>query len=95
MTFEEAVAAYLRVNEPYTAGAQDIEILAVRHEESWTNESGTDWPAQTIIQYRVRKPNRKGTSIWHRPKQHHVFSENDDPYEFVRELFKISEGAAR
>jgi hypothetical protein len=90
VTFEEAVAAWLRINEPNTTGAYEIEVLGVKHEEAWTNESGTDWPSQTLIQYRVLKPNRKGKALWHQPKTAYVLSDND-PFEFVRELFNISE----
>jgi hypothetical protein len=56
----------------------------VRHEEGWSNDSGTSWPACTYIIYRERWVGAKGQK--HNRKKE-IMVPIDDPIDFARALF--------
>lgn len=85
VTFEQAVERYFHthcaraVKEDHTYTDFDV-----RHEEGWSNDSGTHWPASVYITYRDRWTGAKGQNHT-RKRETYVES---DPIDFARALFE-------
>ena len=86
MNFEEAVERYFHKHCAYAVKeGRTYANFDVRHEEGWSNDSGTHWPASTYITYREQFVGAKGQK--HNRKKE-VFAREDDPVEFMRALFE-------
>lgn len=89
MTVEEAVAEWLR-RKGYVRDGQVCDVC-FRHEEGYSNDSGTDWPCETVIEYRIVKITDQGKRRSVRRNTRIV----GDPMDFARDLFAIAEEAEK
>lgn len=90
--FTDALAAYLRKHGHFPARSpkgdkQTTFIytdLGVRHEEGWSNDSGTSWPASVYITY-TRESFRNGKKTGSLKSEFYV---DTDIVDFMRALIE-------
>lgn len=86
MTFDEAVQEWLRRNGHIPEGTVEIKNVQISHEDGYTNDSGTSWPAETRIHFTTVKLDKRGQ----RHSTHRkAWASGSDPMDFARELFEI------
>jgi hypothetical protein len=67
---------------------REIEKIDIIHEEGWSNDNGTSWPAEVTVVITTVKVETSGRR---RGRKKHEVSAGSDPIEFLKELFDLVE----
>lgn len=91
MNFAQAVEAYAYRTYPgwfrdMEAAGWSFHTFNVTHEEGWSNDSGTNWPASTTITFRKTKVGPYGQR---HTRKGELGAQESDPVEFMRALFEV------
>lgn len=64
----------------------EIETIDITHEEGWSNDSGTSWPADvTVVVTRIKAD----SPARYRHRKKDQVDAGSDPVEFMKELFDL------